>query len=92
MKELDKYILLAGTNIVITGVGQKIRLAVAKLLVKYGGKMAMTDHNGHSFIQAEKTEGNAIAFKCNVADEAQVKKTVDNILIKYIMDMRQEAV
>ena len=52
----------------------------------------MTDHNGHSFIQAEKTEGNAIAFKCNVADEAQVKKTVDNILIKNIIDMRQEAV
>ena len=54
VKKLDKYISLAGKNIVITGAGQGIGLAVAKLFVKYGGRVAMIDHSGRSFQEAEK--------------------------------------
>ena len=42
------------------------------------------DHSGHSFAYTEKTGGNAIAFKRDVADEAQVKKTVDGTLKQSI--------
>lgn len=42
------------------------------------------DHSGHSFTQTEKIGGNAIAFKRGVADEAQVKKTVDDSLKQSI--------
>lgn len=80
---MDKYMSLEGKNIVITGAGQGIGLAVAKLFVKYGGRVAMIDHSGRSFQEAEKIGENAIAFKCDVADEAQVKKIVDNILEEF---------
>ena len=49
MVQLDKYMSLVGKNIVITGAGQGIGLAVARLFVKYGGRVAMIDHSGHSF-------------------------------------------
>lgn len=43
----------------------------------------MIDHSGRSFQEAEKIGENAIAFKCDVADEAQVKKTVNDILEEF---------
>ncbi len=79
MEQLDKYMSLEGKNIIITGAGQGIGLAVAKLFVKYGGRVAMIDHSGKSFKEAEKIGKNAIAFKCDVSDETQVKKTVNDI-------------
>ena len=61
---MDPYISLEGKTALIAGAGQGIGLAVAKLFVQFGAKVAMVDHSGHSAAEAEKLGESAAAFLC----------------------------
>lgn len=79
MTHLDEYISLKGKKVLITGAGQGIGLAVTKLFIKYGAEVAMIDHSGRSEAEAEKLGIKARAFRCDVTNEIQVKKTVSAV-------------
>lgn len=66
-----------------TGASQGIGLAVAQLFVRYGAQMAMIDHSGRPFKEAERLGAQAIAVRCDVADELQVKRTVATVLNQF---------
>lgn len=77
---MDHYISLEGKTALITGAGQGIGLAVAKLFVQYGARVAMIDHSGRSADEAKKLGPMAKAYRCDVAVEEAVRETVKAVL------------
>ena len=80
---MDKFLSLEGKVAVITGAGSGIGLAVSELYAKYGAKIAMVDISDACGKEATRLcEKGYVAnfFKCNVANEEDVKSTVANIL------------
>ena len=80
---MDKFMSLEGKNVLITGAGQGIGLAVSKLFVKYGARVIMLDRSGRAAGEAEKIGPQAKALRCDVSDENQVKSTVEKVLEEY---------
>lgn len=86
MEIQDKFLSLEGKTAVITGSGSGIGLAVARLYVRYGAKVAMVDVSDGCAQEAEKIRAagaQAGYFKCDVRSESEVKSTVEAVMAAF---------
>ncbi len=73
---------------IVTGASRGIGAAIAKKLAK-NGNFVVVNYSGSEepanqvVEEIKQSGGEAIAYKCNIADEAQVKEMVDAIVKEY---------
>ena len=82
MLNRDPYLSLEGKTALITGAGQGIGLAVAKLYAAYGASVAMADIGEHCEREAaaiRETGAKAQAYRCDVTSEDDVVRTVNAV-------------
>lgn len=68
-------------RIIITGAGSGFGKEMALQLSKKGAKIAAIDINTEALENLKKEQPEILIWNCNVADNAQVEKTVDDIFI-----------
>lgn len=83
----DKNLLdMNGKVAIITGAASGIGLGVSKMLAEYGASVAMLDMNEKGMEEAEalkKNGANVQFFRCNVTSQAEVKRTVEDIVSTF---------
>ena len=70
----------------VTGAAGGIGLMAARMFAESGASVALADIDGKVMERAEElaAEGyNAIGIRCDVSDEAQVKATVEKLIITW---------
>ena len=77
---------IKGASVVITGSGRGIGKGIAELFIEHGAKVVITDIDADvvkSTTEELSKKGEAIGIVCNVTDEEQVNKLIDETVEKF---------
>ena len=71
---------LQGKRALVTGAARGIGQAIADMLITSGARVAYADIDGTGVKQSAKNKGNSLALEMDISDEAQVNRSVAEVV------------